>query len=336
MFKRPTVIVVGAGASFDLGFPLGNGLRYSLSKTFKQILSDEWQLRGPAPLLEGIRSDAALTNTDLNEYLQTAKILASHILYARSIDEFIDHYQDNRVLVLIAKMGICSVILESENKCSLFNKQDNQHFTVKHEFLDANDVWLKQLWYMMREEVPRSSPARLFENISFINFNYDRTLEAFLTMALEDMYDLSKVEAASLVDNAPIYHPYGVVDNLSSTPFGGGRHANLVRLKDNIRTYTESEASPQKAAFEGRLRDASFVVFLGFAYRPLNLELLKSIGLGRLKVFGTAVGIPEENFAGIEGRLSHVLERTNGGLSVRLRDVKCAELLRLNEVSLIS
>ena len=189
---------------------------------------------------------------------------------------------------------------------------------------------------MMREEVPRQSPSRLFENLTFINFNYDRTLEVFLIKAIEDMHDLSHDEAARLVESASIYHPYGIVDNLSSTPFGGSDRTNLLQLKDNIRTFTESETSPQKFNIGANLSAASCLVFLGFAYRPLNLELLSSTGNGALRVFGTAIGIPEENYSGVESRLSRVIQRTNGQLSVRLRNVKCAELLRLNEESLIS
>ena len=302
---------------------------------FGHIQTDNWNLTGPPALLAGIHADAERTNTNLNLYLNGARTISSHVLYARSIDEFVDHYQDDRVLVLLAKMGICAAILEKEKSSNLVRTKGNLS-NVDHEFLDRNDVWLKQLWYMMRQEVPRGRPVGLFENLSFVNFNYDRTLEAFLIRALTDMYDMPADEAVRFVENCPIYHPYGVVDRLSSTPFGAGYPVDLLRLKDNIRTYAESEASPQKRDYEDHLSKASNVVFLGFAYRQLNLELLRSGGKGSQRVFGTAVGIPEENFGGVEMRLSHVLLRTNGNLDVRLRPVKCAELLRLNEESLIS
>lgn len=336
LFKQPTVIVVGAGASHDLQFPLGDELRYQLSNMFKQVQSDGWQLNGPKAVVQAILSDAKDTGTDANEYLDAARTLSSHVLYARSIDEFVDHHQGNRVLVALAKIGICAAILDREQSSNLFVKDDIGRLSVRHEFLDKNDVWLKQLWYMMRQEVPKAEPRRLFENLAFVNFNYDRTLEAFLTMALIDMYELSSQDADRFIEEMPIYHPYGVVDRLSATPYGGGHVVDLLRLKDNIRTYTESEASPQKTDYETLLGNAVNVAFLGFAYRQLNLDLLKSVGAGTLRIFGTAVGIPQENFSGIEGRLNGVFQRTNGLRQVRLRDVKCAELLRLNEEFLIS
>lgn len=335
MFKRPTVIVVGAGASNDLKFPLGDELRYQLSAIFKQVKSDSWNLTGPTALLEAIRADAAQTGTNLNDYLVAARTISSHVLYARSIDEFVDHYQDNRALVLLAKMGICSAILEGEKASNLFNKDQAQRLSVRHDFLDKNDVWLKQLWYMMRQEVPRGRPTELFKNLSFVNFNYDRTLEAFLTQALIDMYDMQPDEAGRFVENCPIYHPYGVVDRLSTTPFGGGGHIDLLRLKANIRTYTESEASPQKDEYEAHLSNASNVVVLGFAYRQLNLELLSANPAKSLTIYGTAVGIPEENYPGIESRLNGVLQPVEGVLHFRFRNVKSAELLRLYEEPLI-
>ena len=306
-----------------------------LSAKFKQVRTDGWNLAGPPDLIQAIRADAAATGTNLNEYLHASRILASHILYARSIDEFVDHHQDNRLIVLLAKMGICSAILEHERSSNLFGKDQAQRLQVKHDFLDKNDVWLKQLWYMMRQEVPRTRPAALFENLSFVNFNYDRTLEAFLTQALVDMYEMEADEASRLIENCPIYHPYGAVDRLLSTPFGGRENLELLSLKDNIRTYTESEESPQKAEYETHLSNAANLVFLGFAYRRLNLELLSANRRHSLAIYGTAVGVPEENYISIESRLNGVLQPSNGVLHVRFRDVKSAELLRLYEEPLI-
>lgn len=341
MFKQPTVIVVGAGASKDLEFPLGDELRYKISDLFKRVRTENFALTGPQDVLDAIRSHATESGSNINEYLAAARVLSKHIMYARSIDEFVDHHNENTILVFLAKIGICQTILKYESESKLFVKgpQSNE-LLVNHAFLDQKDVWLKQLWYMMREGVPRHDPQRIFDNLSIINFNYDRTLEVFLLRALCDMFDLTSRNAADLIEAASIFHPYGLVDRLSvdsasGTVFGGSERVDLKRLCNNIRTYCESEISETKVAFGINLRNARNVVFLGFAYRQLNLELLKIVGYGSVSVFGTAVGIPDENFPGIEGRLGGVFERTNGVVHTRLRGVKSAELLRLTEEFLI-
>jgi hypothetical protein len=259
---------------------------------------------------------------------------------ARSIDEFIDHHQNDIPLVFVAKATICKVILACEKASSLFKKGvGHDAFQVDHKALDERDAWLKQLWYMMRQDVPRNRPIQLFENLSIINFNYDRTLEAFLSKALGDMHDMSSYDALKYISNAPIFHPYGLVDDMSSediaTPFGGSTNVDLKRLSQNIRTYCESEGSEQKLRYQEILKSAKNIVFLGFAYRSLNLELLKFAGSGSLSVFGTAFKIPEENYEGIEGRLGGIFSRLGGVNHTRLRGVKSAELLRLYEERLI-
>ena len=341
MFRRPTVIVVGAGASYDLGFPLGDQLRYKISAALSEIRVEYGRLIGPNDLLSSMRSASKGQNLDINAYVQAAEKISSHVLYARSIDEFVDHFQDQRAVVELSKIAICKLILESEKKSKIFAYNViNNISEVNHGFLDKNDVWLKQIWYMMREGVPRHRPIDLFHNLTFINFNYDRSLETFLTRALTDMFSLSVSDAENLISNAPIYHPYGKVGRLTGSlhegaPYGGHEQVDLWSLAQGIRTYCESEDSAATLEFQQLLANAAHIVFLGFAYRQLNLDLLKSVGDGSIGVYGTSIGIPDENHDGIISRLSGVLTRTGGAINARLRPVKSAELLRLYEEPLI-
>lgn len=50
----------------------------------------------------------------------------------------------------------------------------------------------------------------IFRNISFIFFNYDRCIEFYLWIALQDYFNITSQEAAKLVQTKlKIIHPYG-------------------------------------------------------------------------------------------------------------------------------
>jgi hypothetical protein len=65
---------------------------------------------------------------------------------------------------------------------------------------------------------------KLFENASFIIFNYDRCLEQFLVNALPRLYAISETEADSIVHNINIIHPYGSVGELGRIASRSGLH----------------------------------------------------------------------------------------------------------------
>src|SRR3546814_6684985 len=106
--------------------------------------------------------------------------------------------------------------------------------------------------------------------------------------------------AQILTRRLQVIHPYGTVGAL---PWQGkepviryGQQfetADLLAASRSIRTFTEGSNDPQiDSQIHDVLSAAERVVFLGFSYLPLNLQLLNVQSMGPTKtVFGTSLGM---------------------------------------------
>jgi hypothetical protein len=185
---------------------------------------------------------------------------------------------------------------------------------------------------------PEERVHEIFDNVSVINFNYDRALEYFLVEALRTYYDLSEEDAERVLLNLRILHPYGTVgpwhEGTDHLPFGEvvPDPGNLLHLAKRIRTYTETSQHAEDV--KKLVSNARTIIFLGFGYIEENLELLGPDQPSRstVKIYGTAYKISEHDRAIIEWRLGRFLSGDAGpGVSagqprVALLDGKCAQL----------
>lgn len=118
-----------------------------------------------------------------------------------------------------------------------------------------------------------SQKNEIFDNLTIINFNYDRCIEHYLFHVMQRLYP-SKGEGhltGLLNQKLKILHPYGLVGNLpwqsrtNFVQFGGGAGNNLAALSNQIRTYNEEVDDKQKIAdIRGALAEAQRICFLVF------------------------------------------------------------------------
>ena len=155
--------------------------------------------------------------------------------------------------------------------------------------------------------------------------------------ALKNYYDINEEQAAELLHQLEIYHPYGTVGCLPwqrrkhSIDFGAEPTATqLLDLSKGIKTFTERTALPDGdiKAIRQRVCTANRLVFLGFAFHRLNLELLSphssDIGVRKAsKCLATAKGISESDCLQIKSEL----ERFSMNIHLRA-DLTCNELFR--------
>ena len=99
-------------------------------------------------------------------------------------------------------------------------------------------------------------------------------------MLCKSKYKLSDEKAAELVKSIDIYHPYGVVGTLpwmnpkGAMEFGAVPDARkLVDLASKITTFSERQDSVHDS-MHYKMGFASKLVFLGFAFHELNMELI--------------------------------------------------------------
>jgi len=133
-----------------------------------------------------------------------------------------------------------------------------------------------------------------------------------------------------------IFHPYGVVGPLPwqdprSVSFGGVlRNRDLIDVANEIRTFTERVEGndPALASIRQQVQDAETIVFLGFGYHSLNMELLSLEKTSSIRrVFGTAKGISDADVKTIiVPETARVLRISNHG-SININNkLTCCEL----------
>ena len=92
-----------------------------------------------------------------------------------SIDNLMDAHRTDEDISFIGKLAITKAILAAERKSKLYRKPGEREFT----FADIAGTWLMPFFQIASEGV-KENAAQIFENVTFIVFNYDRCIERFL------------------------------------------------------------------------------------------------------------------------------------------------------------
>lgn len=286
MITEPTVFILGAGASKPYGYPTGAELRRQICRDPVGKLSFQKKV-----------NDSSLIDSEKESLVDQWKKLAEVFFKSdtHSIDLFLNRNPD---FSNIGKITIVHRILEAE-------KQSKFHEDIQCEYQEQN--WYSDLFDRMTNELIKPDDYRKFgENaISFITFNYDRSLEQFLYESLQNsFYESAQPQPGYMkridqLKRIQIFHVYGCIGRL---PWQGGDHEykfdcvlkNILEMKDNIKLIHErltSEIEEMKAI----ISKAKKIFFLGFGYAKENMEVLNIPRILRgQKIYGTAFGLLEE------------------------------------------
>jgi len=299
LFKDKTVFVVGAGASAELGLPVGSQLAERISDLMRFEFDSIRPVKADTLILNAFQRYFSNT-TDLNRHFEAARRISDGILLAQSIDRFLNLHSDDEEAILCGKTAIVRAILEAEENSSIYYSADSNSRMI--DFTRLNDAWLTPFFAQLIDGRQKSDIDNLFDGVTIISFNYDRCIEHYLIHALQKVYAISQDNAVSLVSKLEIYHPYGTVGDLYSssnngtTIFGGKLHGELlINAAKGIRTFTEQiEEEDTLSQIKRSIMLAKSIVFLGFAYHRQNIELLRPERQGNVQtIIGTAFGISE-------------------------------------------
>jgi hypothetical protein len=260
MFNKPTVFIVGAGASAECGLSTGAQLKDKIRVGLDFRFDDGNQLRnGDDALLRLLRS--RFSNANL--YTRAGPELSETIVLFPSIDEALHWWRARPEMVELGKLAIAYYILGDERRSLLIGKDGS--IDVKA----ANDTWLATFISIALSGLERDEANRAFENVSIINFNYDRTIETYLYWALQQRGAISPNVAAQCVAHLKVIRPYGSIGKLdweeqSGIRFGGNNNPDEAsQVANNIRTFTEQiQEETVPASINEALENASLVVFL--------------------------------------------------------------------------
>jgi hypothetical protein len=336
VFRSKTLFIVGAGASCEVDLPSGDKLKELIAEKLDiRFETGRGQVSGDIQIMETLRHysrDAHGAQADVNVYRAAACQTAAAMPQSISIDNFIDAHRHEPKIELCGKLAIVKSILQAERRSKLWFDENRRE---KLDFAQLGGTWYSAFFQRLSEGVARDGIDGLFENVSFITFNYDRCIEHHIVNALQSYYLLSAGQAQEVARNLIVRHPYGLVGSLlwqeigsAAVPFGGSDPSDpLLRLAKQIKTFTEQvEEGTELEAIRRQVRDARVIVFLGFGFADQNMDLLKPGGETAVeRIFATAHGISDSDCRVIEAQLAGVLGRSGAGIQLR-NDKKCAAL----------
>jgi hypothetical protein len=230
------------------------------------------------------------------------KKLRHKLTYApmESIDFFLEQNPD---FIDLGKLFITNIFIQSEDENNIYK---NREVYKPEKTIKGEEDWYS---YLINKCMLAPFESLAQNKVSFLTFNYDRSLEFFLYNFFKEGFSKTKEDVIALLKNFEIIHLYG---HLGPLPW----HA------DNAFDYNvKSEHYPERMRYEhslkslyliGEERTENFskaqniiakserICFLGFGYNRENLDRLNTGTMAGKEVLGSAYGLKKEERAAIE------------------------------------
>ena len=283
--KITDIYVLGAGSSVEVGMPVGSRLKSLVAESLDIDYSSG---KGNHTIRSVLQT---MVNEDNNPNQLAERIgaactrITTAIKLAKSIDQFMYENRSNKEIQLCAKLAIANAIAEEEKKSHLKLEQPNLEINKAHVFpiIDRTmQTWFAPFFEIFKYNCEFEELPERLEKILFINFNYDRCLEHYLMCALMAYYDKEQREVAPILKELNIYHPYGQIGILPwqdgsqmTHAFGAPINRKILQeLSSQIQTFGEEIKNPPLKKIQSAIANVQKMIFLGFAFHPLNMDLL--------------------------------------------------------------
>jgi len=302
--------VLGAGASYPYALPLGKDLR-------RQILS--W--KDEPVLVQSVSSESAPDK--LHSFIEAFRFSEKY-----SVDAFLarnDQYVD------VGKKAIAHCILRMELLGNLFRE-------------NLNESWYQHFWNKISDVTWDEFDL---SKLSIVTFNYDRSLEKYLTVAAINLYGKSMAEVKEKLSKMNVIHVYGSLG--PAWPWEDGyleyglefNAENLSLAARSIEVIPEArDTSPKLNEAIKLLKNADKIAFLGFGFDSLNMTRLNLEESCKLVVLREAVnkvrpmyftckGLEVAEVRAIAAKIDHeLIFNSNGGLPANFHDADCMTMLK--------
>lgn len=267
MLTQHVVLILGAGASIPYGFPSGSTLTNQIVK----------ELKDKGGQFTNDILDSGFEWSFLCEFRQQLDLS-----FQASIDAFLEHRPE---FISVGKTCIARALIPCETESNLARGRDRHWYAYMFQKLSATPESFKQ------------------NRLSIITFNYDRSLEHFLFLAIKNSYGLSDNDAAELVRTIPIIHLHGDLGKLpvldgSGRPFEPTVSPSILKqCASNIKIIHEDvSANSQFVKAQELIKSTSVICFLGFGFHPVNIKRIWAEKSGsvfmRRTIYGTAYQMP--------------------------------------------
>lgn len=276
MFHKRTVLIVGAGASCELGFPSGQTLLVQIEDML-QLNREAGRGRTRERMVDAVKSIAGGTTDEFYRLQAAAHRIVTAAAVGRSIDNILEQHEDDERVLHIGKMAIVCAILQAENQSRL---RPAGKPLILSDVGSLRDTWHYKFGQMLTEGLSRQRAEDIFSNISIICFNYDRAIEHYLPFHISVAWGIDLESARSLTKRLHIIHPYGQVGPLpwmnkpDSIDFGETQ-ADYNKLSRQILTFSERiDDEDVMSDMSGMISSAHQIIFLGFGFHKQNIELI--------------------------------------------------------------
>jgi len=283
MIKTPTVLVLGAGVSKPYGFPCGMEMVEMVHDNLLYARNQHWNR-----ILKDCQIDKGVCEAFAKELRQSQ---------FSSVDAFLETCETDsrRIFLEVGKLAMALTLVRSEREKNLldFSKRE---LGCYHYLLDK-----------------LHAPFEHFDQnrLSIITFNYDRSLEHALMVALKSRSGRSVTECANKIRGIEVVHLYGSLGKLEWQADGGRAYgaecdANSYKaISQEIKVVFEGQDESEEFDRAFQLLDkAERIYFLGFSYLTTNLRRLRlhkaqSVKQG-ISVLGTALGMGADDIRRVQ------------------------------------
>jgi hypothetical protein len=260
------VFILGAGASADIEFPTAHYLGINIRELIRSPGSSAHKLvmdQFPDPTLR----------SQLLERLYYSELA--------TIDELLTTYQDDSVFMRFGKTIVAAILAGKEIEANLFPMRET--------------CWYRDLLFALRKR-----PAAIINrNVSFITFNYERSLEHYLERALVHSNNAEK-HVHRFLGRDNFIHVHGQLGLLPWQGDGGRTYsekldaAGLKTAADGIMLPHE-DLGDVNARITAAVERAEIVCVCGFGFHAANVTRSQLKALVRRKIiFITIQGMPAE------------------------------------------
>lgn len=262
----------------DYGFPSGRELLMTICR----------ELHKDKSKLSLAMQDLGFLNQHVKDFAQ-----ALDTSMQQSVDAFLEHRSE---FMEVGKAAIAAALIPHEDARRL-GRRDEMH-------------WYEYLFMRMRA----AKEEFINNRVSFITFNYDRSLEYFLFNVIKNTYGISDEESAKTLSSIPIIHVHGDLGLLPFSANGGQairryamntRHDLITIAKDRIKIVHEDiDNDGEFVRAQHELGNASKIILIGFGFNETNIVRLR---LNKVRndqqYWGTCYGFTELEKANIERKV---------------------------------
>lgn len=293
MLKTPTTLILGAGASFDLNFPLGEDLKQRVKHECDEYLRTQHQP------WNRVFAQSEFSGVDPRLVDGAARVLSSGLTATKSVDDFIFRCASQPMVVKLSKLMTAKIILEGEQNAVELVDRAFQQVPFYLEAESKRRYWLHSLLEHATEGIDGASLgerlAESMRHLRIVTFNYDRSVEHFYSAFLERAFNIDAKTALELTSKTlSIFHVYGSVDTEAPDrhkPNSRASARQIIEASGSIRTI--GEALSDTAALDRAklwIRTANNLLFVGNSYIDQNVEIVADHNPQHV-IYGSAIGL---------------------------------------------